>query len=80
LHWPVSRRLAWSRRKFNSNPVRPRFIGLFFTLLGAIRQVRELAKAQQYAEARNFNVQIYSRTDTSGDRVVVRVEWVPRPR
>lgn len=60
--------------------LQPRFIGLLFTLIGAIRQVRELAKAQQYAEARNFDVKIFYRTDNTGDRVVERVEWIRRQR
>jgi hypothetical protein len=64
------------------DPAEPqtRSIGLIFTLIGAIRQAREFAKQQQYAEARNFDAKIFYRLDASGDRVMDRLELIRRQR
>lgn len=59
----------------NTEPA-TRSIGLIFTLIGAIRQVREMARDAQYATARNFNATIFYRLDAKGDRVVDRIEMV----
>lgn len=57
-----------------------RSLGLIFALIGAIRQAREFAKDHIYSDARNFDAKIFYRLDSSGDRVMERVELVRRAR
>lgn len=57
-----------------------RSLGLLFSLIGAIRQVHEYTKKQQYDDARNFDAKIFYKRDSKGDRVMDRVELVPRKR
>ena len=58
--------------------VQTRAIGLIFGLISAIRTAREFAKEHIYSEARKYDAKIFYKTDSSGERVVERVEWTPR--
>ena len=57
-----------------------RSLTLIFSVLGAIRTVRDLSRTQQYVEARKYDAKIFYRSDSSGDRIMDRIELVRRPR
>ena len=59
---------------------RTRAFGLLFALIGAIRQASEFAKQQQYTEASSFDAIIFYRLDSSGDRIMERIELTRRKR
>lgn len=58
--------------------VQTRAIGLIFGIISAVRAAREFARDNVYADARKYDAKIFYRTDPGGDRVIERVEWVPR--